>query len=73
VIVGVVGYDVPGGDLGGELRFAADAVPDLEEGALTPSRSRISSSCSVYGWHGPSSKVKVNTRSCVRACQNTDP
>jgi len=32
VIVGVVGYDVPGGDLGGELRFAADVVPDLEEG-----------------------------------------
>ena len=34
VIVGVVGKDVPGGDLGGEVRSAADVVPDLEEGCL---------------------------------------
>jgi hypothetical protein len=32
VIVGVVGNNVPGGDLGGEVRFATDVVPDLEEG-----------------------------------------
>jgi hypothetical protein len=32
VIVGVVGDDVLGGDLGGEVRFAADVVSDLEKG-----------------------------------------
>jgi hypothetical protein len=32
VVEGVVADDVPGGDLGGQVRLAPDVVPDLKEG-----------------------------------------
>ncbi len=48
-------------------------LPTMKKVARIPSRSRMPRSCSVWGWQGPSSKVRATTRSEVRACQKTGP
>ena len=69
VIVGVVGNDVPRGDLGGEVRFAADVLfPIWKKVALTPATPGPGSPVAVP-CTGDTDRRRRSGRPRVPACE----